>query len=269
MQVAFNKMHGAGNDFIVLDERAGSLGLTPATIARLADRHTGIGCDQLVLIAAPDQGSDEIQVRFFNPDGSESGTCGNATRCVASLLAGQGAGPDFRIRTEGGLLAARVLEDGLVEVDMGRPGLDWRDIPLAREADTLHLPLPHDPAGCSMGNPHATFFDHPADPAAVGPLLEADPLFAERANIGFARILSRERVSLRVWERGTGLTLACGSGACAAVVNAVRLGLTGRRVVVEMEGGVLGIEWTEDGRVLMTGPAVIAFTGLVELGDYR
>ncbi|MGI4745944.1 MAG: diaminopimelate epimerase [Janthinobacterium lividum] len=269
MQVAFHKMHGAGNDFIVLDERAQPLGLTPGTIARLADRHTGIGCDQLVLIAASDQGSDDIRVRFFNNDGSESGTCGNATRCVASLVAGQGAETHLRIRTDGGLLTARVLENGSVEIDMGRPGLDWRDIPLAHEADTLHLPIPNDPAGCSMGNPHATFFDHPADPAAAGPALETDPLFADRANIGFARILSRDRMSLRVWERGTGLTLACGSGACAAVVNAVRRGLTERRVAVEMDGGVLGIEWTEDGRVLMTGPAVISFTGLVELDDYR
>ena len=271
MQVAFHKMHGAGNDFVVLDERAQPFGLTPAAVAGLADRRTGIGCDQLVLLQRPGDGPEtgDVRVRFFNADGSEAGACGNASRCVAALIAGDGVGRTLHLRTNAGLLAARVLRPGLVEVDMGAPGLDWRDLPLARAMDTLHLPLAGEPAGCSMGNPHATLFGGTPDPVAVGPALERDPLFPERANIGFASILSRERMRLVVWERGAGLTAACGSGACAAVVNAVRRGLTGRWVAVEMPGGLLQIAWGPDDHVRMTGPAILSFAGQVELDDYR
>ncbi len=271
MHVSFHKMHGAGNDFVVLDERARPLGLTPALVSRLADRRTGIGCDQLVLLQTPGDGpaAGDVRVRFFNADGSEAGACGNASRCVAALVAGDAAGRTLDLRTNAGLLPARVLEAGLVEVDMGAPGLDWRDLPLARAADTLHLPLPGGPAGCSMGNPHATVFDDTVDPAMAGPALERDPLFPERANIGFATVLSPERIRLVVWERGAGLTSACGSGACAAVVNAARRGLTGRQVAVEMPGGLLQIAWGPDGHVRMTGPAILSFSGQVELDDYR
>ncbi|WP_419730577.1 diaminopimelate epimerase [Lichenicola sp.] len=266
MLIDFHKMHGAGNDFVVLDERVRPLGLEPAAIARLADRRTGIGCDQLVLLQAPDPGSDDtVRVRFFNADGSESGACGNATRCVASLLAHDNPRADLRIRTDAGLLTAEVLADGEVTVDMGQPGLEWRQVPLAHQVDTLHLPIGGDPAACSMGNPHATFFDVDLDPARAGPDLETDPLFPERANIGFAQILSRDRMRLVVWERGAGLTPACGSGACAAVVNAVRRNLTDRRVTVEMPGGELVIAWDDFGHVRMTGPAIVSFTGQVEL----
>jgi diaminopimelate epimerase len=271
MRIAFHKMHGAGNDFVVLDEREQSLALTPASIARLADRRTGIGCDQLVLLQTPVEEPDggDVRVRFFNPDGSEAGACGNASRCVALLVAGDAFGRTLRLRTNAGLLPARVLEPGLVDVDMGVPGLDWHELPLARAADTLHLPLPGDPAGCSMGNPHATLFDNDGEPSVLGAALEHDGLFPERANIGFARILSPDRMRLRVWERGAGLTLACGSGACAAVVNAARRGLTGRRVAVEMPGGLLEIDWGGDDHVRMTGPAIVSFTGQVELDQYR
>ena len=228
MRVAFHKMHGLGNDFVVLDERAGPLGLTPAAIARLADRRTGIGFDQLVLLSHAPAG-DDVAVRFHNPDGSESATCGNASRCVAALIGGDVPGRTLRLRTAAGLLPARLLGGGRVEVGMGTPRLGWRDIPLAHDADTLHLPLPGDPAGCSLGNPHATVFEadpgQVSDPARDGPGLETDPLFPERANIGFATVLSRDRIRLVVWERGAGLTRACGSGACAAVVNAIRRGL--------------------------------------------
>ena len=275
MRIPFHKMHGAGNDFVVLDEREQPLALTPAAIARLADRRTGIGCDQLVLLQTPDEGPDggpgggDVRVRFFNPDGSEAGACGNASRCVALLVAGDAFNRTLRLRTNAGLLPARVLEPGLVEVDMGPPGLEWHDLPLAQATDTLHLPLPGDPAGCSMGNPHATLFDNDGEPSVLGAALEHDELFPERANIGFARILSPDRMRLRVWERGAGLTLACGSGACAAVVNAARRGLTGRRVAVEMPGGLLEIDWGADDHVRMTGPAIVSFTGQVELDQYR
>ncbi len=270
MRVAFHKMHGLGNDFVVLDERAGPLGLSPAAIARLADRRTGIGCDQLVRLShAPFGDGADIAVRFHNPDGSESAACGNGSRCVAALIGGDSPGRTLHLRTAAGLLPARLLGDGQVEVGMGTPRFGWRDIPLAHDVDTLHLPLPGDPAGCSIGNPHATIFEPGHDPGRDGPALETAPLFPERANIGFATVLSRDRIRLAVWERGAGLTRACGSGACAAVVNAVRRGLTGARVAVEMPGGELAVEWGADGQVRLTGPAILSFTGEVELDHYR
>jgi diaminopimelate epimerase len=260
MHVPFHKMHGAGNDFIVVDERAGPLGLTVQRIRALADRHTGIGCDQFIALHAT--GDAGIAMRIYNPDGSESGACGNATRCVADLLFRQTGRPDQAIRTIAGLLPAAVLADGRVCVDMGPPALAWQDIPLARAADTLHLPLPGDPAAASMGNPHATFFDEKLDRAAErGAEVEHDPLFPDRCNVGFAQVLAPDRIRLRVWERGAGLTLACGSGACAALVNASRRGLTGRHASIEVDGGVLDIAWREDGHVTMTGPVATVFEG--------
>ena len=265
MMIPFSKMHGLGNDFVVVDERVERHGLTPARIAALADRHRGIGCDQFVVLRPACREGADVFVRFFNADGSESGACGNASRCVADLLwRGEGRRQSV-LQTRAGLLPAWVDEAGLVSVDMGAPALDWRDVPLAEPADTLHLPLPGDPAAVSMGNPHATFFlaDRlDLDPVVAGPLLEHDALFPERANIGFAEVLSGAAMRLRVWERGSGLTLACGSGACAAVVNAVRRGLVARTCRVEMDGGALSVTWREeDGHVLMTGPATTSFVG--------
>ncbi len=210
-------------------------------------------------------------MRIRNPDGGEAGACGNATRCVAALLFAETGRGRAAIRTIAGLLTAEALADGRVRVDMGMARLDWRDIPLAHEADTLHLPLPGDPAAASMGNPHATFFvddaeHHPV--AELGPRLERDPLFAERANIGFATVLAPDRIRLRVWEREAGLTRACGSGACAAVVNAHRRGLSARRATVIADGGELEIEWRADGHVLMAGPVATAFQGRVDLAAY-
>ena len=266
MLIDFHKMHGAGNDFVVVDERAAPLGLSPATIAALAHRRTGIGCDQFIVVgAAP--GADAF-MRIFNPDGSEAGACGNATRCVADLLF-RGTGQRRQtIRTISGDLPAEVLEDGRVEVDMGPVRLGWEDIPLARPMDTLHLDLPGDPAAASMGNPHVTYFNHPLDDAAAfGPGVEHDPLFPERVNVGLAEVLSPTRLRLRVWERGAGLTLACGSGACAALVNAHRRGLAARRATVVVDGGTLEIAWREDSHVLMTGPVATAYEGQFDLAD--
>ena len=267
MPIPFLKMHGAGNDFIVIDERRRPLDLSADQVRRLADRRTGIGCDQFITLHPRPAGTDaDLVMRIRNPDGSEAGACGNATRCVAELLFEQTGHPFQVIRTIAGDLAAERLADGRFRVDMGPARLDWQDIPLARAVDTLLLPLPGGPAACSMGNPHATLFvDDPGVAERDGPALECDPLFAERANIGFARILAPDRMRLRVWERGAGLTLACGSGACAAVVNAHRRGLTGRSVAVEMDGGTLDITWREDGHVLMAGPAATSFRGEVEL----
>ncbi|HTW27926.1 MAG TPA: diaminopimelate epimerase [Acetobacteraceae bacterium] len=272
MEADFVKMHGAGNDFVVFDERATPLGLTPARVAALSDRRTGIGCDQFITIEPPPPGSNaDAFMRIRNPDGAEAGACGNATRCVADLLFRETGRRIQVVRTVAGNLPAEILPDGQVTVDMGVPRFGWRDVPLAREADTLHLPLSGDPAGLSMGNPHVTFFVPDAEACDVtgrGPGLEHDLLFPERANVGFAQILAPDRIRLRIWERGAGLTRACGSGACAALVNAHRRGLVGRRADIVADGGVLGIAWREDGHVLMTGPVAVAFRGRVDLAAY-
>jgi diaminopimelate epimerase len=274
MPLPFLKMQGAGNDFVVLDARTTKLNLSAAAIRHIADRRRGVGCDQLVIIEPDEAGADAF-MRILNADGSESGACGNATRCVAALLAEETGARRVTIRTMFGLLDAEILGPGLVEVDMGTPLLEWGDIPLSGPADTLHLQLAlgpaTDPAACSMGNPHATFF---VDGFAhlpielIGPKLETHRLFPERANIGFAQVLSAERIRVRVWERTAGLTRACGSGACAALVNAARRGLTGRRASVVVDGGELEIEWREDGHALMTGPTAVAFYGRIDLDTY-
>jgi diaminopimelate epimerase len=267
MTVRFVKMHGCGNDFVILDERPHRFRLTPGRAAAIANRHTGIGCDQLIIlqpVIVQPAATADIFMRIYNPDGSEAGACGNATRCVADILMRETGRASAVIRTVSGDLYSVRRPDGLIQVDMGPPGLDWTDIPLARPMDTLTLELPGEPAAASMGNPHATFFV--ADLASVavteaGPKLEHDKLFPHRANIGFAQVLDPTTMRLKVWERGAGLTLACGSGACAALVNAHRRGLTHRRANVIVDGGTLEIEWRHDGHVLMTGPVAIAFTG--------
>jgi diaminopimelate epimerase len=272
MEIPFIKMHGAGNDFVVLDGRAQPLGLTPGRIRLLADRRLGIGCDQLISLEPGTEAAD-VFMRIHNPDGSEAGACGNATRCVASLIGRERGRSAVTIRTISGDLPSMLLHDGHSTVDLGAPRLGWTEVPLAAPLDTQHLPLAEgataDPAACSMGNPHATFFVSAVeglDIARLGPRFETDALFPDRANIGFAQILSPDRIRLRVWERGAGLTLACGSGACAALVNAVRRGLTGRRAELLLDGGTLIIEWREaDGHVLMTGPAETSFLGTIDL----
>lgn len=276
MRASFRKMHGCGNDFVIFDERGGGLGITATRAAALTNRRTGIGCDQLIAIERPPAGSNaDAFMRIRNPDGSEAGACGNATRCVASLLAAETGRRHQVIRTISGNLPADVLGDGSVRVDMGPARLGWSDVPLARAMDTLHVDLVcgpvRDAAVLSMGNPHATFFVPDVTNLALdelGPSLEHDPLFPEHVNVGFAEVLAPDRVRLRVWERGAGLTLACGSGACAALVNAHRRGLTGRRASVIVDGGELVIEWRDDGHVLMTGPIATAFTGEIELETY-
>ena len=276
MATPFVKMHGCGNDFVVLDERAAPLGLTPRRAAAIADRRTGVGCDQLITLEPLPNGTGaDVFMRIRNPDGGEAGACGNATRCVAQLLHAETGRREQTIETVAGGLPAVMLDDGRIRVDMGRARLAWQEIPLAAPADTRHLDLAEwpvrDPAAASMGNPHATFFvdDLGTVPIrAIGPKLEHATVFPERANIGFAQILSPGRIRLRVWERGAGLTLACGSGACAAVVNAARRGLTERRAIVEFQRGELEIEWRSDSHVLMAGPAATAFRGTLELDDY-
>jgi len=265
----FLKMHGLGNDFVVLDARTQPLDLSIDTIRALADRRTGVGFDQLVLLQ-PSRRAD-VFMGLRNADGSVTAACGNATRCVARLLMDETGRDSVVIETLAGLLHAQAAPGGLVSVNMGQALLHWEEIPLARAADTNHLPLAAeeltDPVGLSMGNPHAVFFvpDTQAVPLErLGPLLEHDPLFPERCNIEVAQVLSPERIRMRVWERGTGITQACGTGACATLVAAARRGLTGRRAEIILDGGSLTIEWLDSGEVLMTGPAALAYSGTLD-----
>ncbi|MCR0982444.1 diaminopimelate epimerase [Roseomonas populi] len=274
MIIPFRKMHGLGNDFVVLDGRAAPLPITATRAAAIADRRTGIGCDQFIVMEPGGEGA-EVFMRIRNPDGSEAGACGNATRCVAELVMTEAGRDALSVRTISGELPSERLADGSVRVDMGPARLGWGEVPLARELDTLHLPLSaegvSDPAALSMGNPHATFFvpDLAAlDIPRIGPALEHDPLFPERANIGFVQVLAPDHLKLVVWERGAGLTLACGTGACAALVNAARRDLSARAATVSLPGGDLRIEWREDGHVLMAGPTATAFTGMIDLDAY-
>jgi diaminopimelate epimerase len=269
--VPFIKMHGLGNDFVIIDARKRAFALDEAQAAAIADRRRGVGCDQIIVLESPKKAGEDAFMRIRNADGSESGACGNATRCVGALLMGETGNTRAVIATKAGELAAQGNPGG-VTIDFGPARLDWREVPLASAQDTLHVKLAlgpvSDPAACSMGNPHATFFvpDVAAvDIAALGPKLEFDPIFPERANIGFAQVKERDLIRLRVWERGAGITQACGTGACAALVNAHRRGLAGRKAAVELDGGALTIEWREsDNHVLMTGPVAVSFRGTLD-----
>ncbi len=268
----FTKMHGLGNDFVVFDARAAALPLTDAKVRALADRHTGIGCDQLIILEPPRAGLADVFMRIRNADGGEVNACGNATRCVADAVMREKGTDHVVIETAAGLLDAARASDERIQVDMGPARLDWREIPLREACDTAHVNLSlgplSDPVAVNMGNPHAVFFVSDAtaiDLARLGPKLEHHPIFPERANIGIAQILAPDRLRLRVWERGAGITLACGSGACAALVAAARRGLTGRRAFVVVDGGELEIEWLPDGHVAMTGPVATSFSGDVAL----
>lgn len=259
----FMKMHGLGNDFVVLDLRGGGQAPSPDVIARIADRHRGVGFDQLATIGPDDQA--DVRLRFWNADGSVSAACGNATRCIARHVMDETGRDRLRLRTDHGVLLAEDAGGGLTRVNMGAPVLDWRAIPLARDVDIDHLPIDGDPVATGMGNPHVTFFVDDAaavDLAAFGPAMEHHPLYPQRTNVEVVQVLSRDEIILRIWERGTGPTLASGSCSCAAAVAAARRGLTGRRVRVNVPGGVLMIDWRDDG-VWMEGPTAHVFTGML------
>jgi diaminopimelate epimerase len=269
----FLKMHGLGNDFVVLDARTAALDLTPERRRIIANRRLGVGCDQLIVLEPPTEREADVFMRIYNPDGGEAQACGNATRCVASVVMDERQTDQVTVQTVAGLLESQktgIGSNGLpvISVDMGLARLDWRDIPVREACDTKHMPVGigplQDPVGTNMGNPHATFFvdDAAAIPLGeLGPKLEHDRFFPERANIGVAQVLGEGRLRLRVWERGAGITLACGSGACAAVVAASRRGLVPRKADVVLEGGTLTIEWLRDDHVLMTGGIAVAFKG--------
>jgi diaminopimelate epimerase len=269
--IPFTKMHGLGNDCVIIDARDEPIVLSEDQVRRIADRRHGVGCDQLVLLEPPTNGDADVLLRFYNSDGSESGACGNATRCIAARLMQARQANTITLQSAAGLLPAHVDGRGLVAVDMGAAQLDWRNIPLSRDVDTLALDLTagpyHGPAAVGMGNPHCVFFVDDAeavDLAVLGPRVEHDPLFPERTNVEFVMVLDRTRIRMRVWERGAGITQACGSGACAVAVAAARRRLTERRVEVILDGGSLFIEWRDDNHVVMSGPVAFVYTGILD-----
>ncbi|MDQ2089892.1 diaminopimelate epimerase [Marimonas arenosa] len=256
------KWHGLGNDFVVVDER-GRGPLIDAEIAlTMADRHCGIGCDQLAVMA--DSDAADLHLTFYNADGSHSAACGNATRCIARHLMDETGRSEVVIATDHGLLPARDVGGGLTSVNMGHARTDWDQIPLARQMDTLHLPIAGAPTATSMGNPHCTFFVEDAeavDLGARGPVIEHHPFFPQRTNVQFAQITGDNQIRMRVWERGAGVTLASGSSSCAVAHAAHRRGLTGVEVTVHLDGGPIHIRLAEDG-IWMTGPTAHVFDGV-------
>lgn len=257
--IGFLKMHGTGNDFVIFDGRKSRVSLSTKKIREIADRKFGIGCDQLILIE--NSKDADCFMKIYNSDGGEVSSCGNATRCVGAIIMAEKKENSAKIRTKAGLLEAKKDKKGLISVNMGKARLNWNEIPLSKKMDTLHLDLKigvlSDPVGVSMGNPHAVFFVDDVekiDLARLGPALEHHKLFPERANIGVAEIESPASIRLRVWERGAGETLSCGTGACAALVAASRRGLTERKATIKLKGGSLTVEWLKNGHIIMSGP---------------
>ncbi|MCH4150846.1 MAG: diaminopimelate epimerase [Sphingobium sp.] len=264
---SFAKMHGLRNDFVVIDARETPVEITEARARAIADRHTGIGCDQLIIVGQSDRA--DVSMRIFNADGSEVEACGNATRCIPLFI-----GSDVTIETKAGILEARIADDG-VSVDMGAPRFEWREIPLAYAMDTYSLPTTWDdlpPPFCvNVGNPHVIFFVgdlDKVDTARLGQLIEHDPLFPARVNVNFAQVTGPHSLRLIVWERGAGLTQACGTGACATAVAAIRRGLAQGPVTVSLPGGDLVIDWQAGGHIQMTGPANHVFSGEADWGAF-
>jgi diaminopimelate epimerase len=276
--IPFRKMNGLGNEILVLDARQAPVRLSPGEVRRLADPASGIGFDQLMTLEPSRAGAD-VGTRIWNADGDEVEACGNGTRCIGQIVMGETGRGSASIETKAGLLTAyQGGATGCITVDMGAPKLGWDEIPLAErfhDTRTIELqigpidnPILHSPSAVNMGNPHAIFWVEDVnayDLARIGPMLENHPIFPERANISLARVVSRDAITLRVWERGAGLTKACGTAACACTVAAIRKGLTDRVVTVTLPGGSLVVEWrASDGHVTMTGPVETEFSGMLD-----
>jgi len=264
-------MHGLGNDFVIIDGRDSGFSLSRDAVRAISDRRRGVGCDQIIIMEQAPTALADVFMRIYNPDGSESGACGNATRCVASLLMSEKATSHVIVETISGLLDCENVGGGLYSVDMGPARLDWRDLPLSQALDTENLKIEagplKNPVGVNVGNPHAVFMVDNAegiDLNVFGPMVEHDKLFPERTNVEAVQVLARDRIRMRVWERGAGITQACGSGACAALVATARRGLTDRKADVVLDGGTLRIEWMPDNNVLMSGPVSTSFVGNID-----
>ncbi len=256
----FMKMHGLGNDFVVIDSRGLGDVMTPELARAIGDRHRGIGFDQLAIIAT---GAHDAHLTFYNSDGTLSAACGNATRCIARHIMDETGAARLHLTTERGDLFAVDAGNGLTSINMGQPQLSWNEVPLAREMDTLELPIDGAPTATGMGNPHCTFFVTDAEAVNLptfGAAHEHHPLYPERTNVQVASIIGENHIRMRVWERGVGITLASGSSSCATTVAAARRGLTGRKVQIDLDGGTLHIDWREDG-VWMTGPTTHVANG--------
>lgn len=274
----FRKMNGLGNEFVVLDARAGPLGFDGDDVRLIADRANGIGCDQLIVMARPRGPGSDVHMRIWNHDGGEVESCGNASRCIADILMGETGRDTVVIDTAGGMLVCTRAGDANVTVDMGAPKFSWQDIPLSEEfRDTrmvelqigpIDAPILHSPSVVNVGNPHCIFWVDDVNAFELerfGPMLENHPLFPERANISLAQVTSPQSLTLKVWERGAGLTRACGTAACAAIACAARKRLTGREASVTLPGGRLDLVWREsDDHILMTGPFAYEFDGVLE-----
>jgi diaminopimelate epimerase len=274
--ITFTKMHGLGNDFVVLDARKIDGSLDAKQINYIADRHQGIGCDQVLVIEKPKEKSADVFMRIFNSDGGEVDACGNGTRCVASLMMSELRSKNIAIQTNAGILDSTSVDDGNVSVDMGPANLGWKDIPLAHEAETLALDLSigvlSNPVMVNVGNPHAVFFvdDVASVPLeSLGPEIENHKMFPKRTNVEVAQILLNGSIRLRVWERGVGITNACGTGACATLVAASRRDLVSRSTDVILDGGALSVEWRDNNHVIMTGPVATVFTGVIHISLSR
>ncbi len=261
----FMKMHGLGNDFVVVDARANKFEVTPALAKGIAHRQFGLGFDQLAVISAGEAGrGSDAHLTFYNADGSTSAACGNATRCIARFLMDESDKDALHLTTDRGDLMAQDAGKGLTSVNMGPPQLEWDEIPLAEAMDTLELPIEGAPTATGMGNPHCTFFVENAELIPLedfGPRYEYHPLYPQRTNVQVAHVAGPDYIRMRVWERGVGVTLASGSSSCATAVAAARRGLTGRKVRIDLDGGTLWIDWREDG-VWMTGPTMHVADGM-------
>ncbi|MCP4393853.1 MAG: diaminopimelate epimerase [Alphaproteobacteria bacterium] len=273
-EIPFVKMHGLGNDFVIIDGRKEPVELNEKQIKAIGDRHRGVGFDQLIVLSAPKTNGTDAFMSIYNNDGSKAGACGNATRCVASIIINETGQEEAVIETvEGGLLRGWAADNGLIRVNMGMAKLNWDEIPLASEVDTLKIPAQNDdyanPTAVSMGNPHTVFFVDDAEAVELeknGSYFEHHDMFPERTNVEFVTVMNNGKLRMRVWERGAGITQACGTGACASLVAAVRNDLLGgnRKAEVVLDGGSLFIEWLETGDVMMTGAVATSFEGVLD-----
>lgn len=270
--VHFIKMHGIGNDFIIIDMRQQSVKLTKRLIAGLCNRRTGIGCDQLVTLHAARKKDIDVAVKFYNKDGTESSTCGNASRCIAQLLLDETQKKVVKLQTKTNILTCKRATKQ-ISVDMGKATFDWWKIPLQSKADTLSVNVGEYKNGIAVnvGNPHVIFFNKDIDAVnleLMGPKVEIDPLFPERVNVSIGQVISPNHIRLKVWERGSGITLACGSAACAAVAGGHAKGLISTNVDVDLPGGCLNITIADNQHLWMTGATSYVFDGTFDIGRF-